>query len=367
MKSIKQSDDPSIIFKNVIDSPFKSWLDWELYINREVHELLWIYEGLKKSIPKGAKNKLENIISGSDFAYSDVNKNSRDTQFELRIASYFLKADFSVDLDTDTDIVASSDKHVFFIECKRVSGLNSLQKRIEEAFKQLKNRMPETLDGKNCHGIIVIDVTAVAYSHNGITMGVTFEHARNAIQKKLLLISNTLFLDRVLRKKSNVLELWLQIHMPSVTIIPRTISTRISSYFIPNIHMGRKRHSAWLELDLKRQTVVEQENLRVEKVPLEQRTKIKIPAGALFWVDTEKINEYIQDGLPAECDYSIPLIKATISNKEFIFGYFDLMLIDSNLDRREFTNSCLEVHQIGIILASHMLLIRDPYGEYYEF
>ena len=90
--SHSESINEFLIFKNSTDGPFESNADWYLYTLREIHELMWILKGLKKHIPKGINEKLELIVSGRDFAALDLNSLSRNTQFELRIASYFCQA-----------------------------------------------------------------------------------------------------------------------------------------------------------------------------------------------------------------------------------------------------------------------------------
>jgi len=126
--SINQSINPSDIFKHSTTSPFRHSTDWMLYVLREVHELMWILKGIKKRVPLGIDDKLKMIVSGRDFAVLDTNSNSRNTQFELRIASYFCQAGYDVDISTETDIIATSKRQAFYIECKRVGSEKQLEK-----------------------------------------------------------------------------------------------------------------------------------------------------------------------------------------------------------------------------------------------
>lgn len=104
------------IFKNVKDARFSSSLDWQLYLLREAHELMWIFRGLKAHTPKGIENKLEQLVRGSDFAALDTNTEPRDTQFELRVASYFCQAGSVVDVSTDTDVIAIGEGHAYIVD-----------------------------------------------------------------------------------------------------------------------------------------------------------------------------------------------------------------------------------------------------------
>ena len=134
--------DPRSIFKNVTDDRFQHGLDWYLYVLREVDELMLILKGLKQYVPNGVDERLTKIVGGSDFAALDKNTESRNIQFELRVASYFCLAGFLVDLTTDTDIIASKGRYHFYIECKRVSNSKQLEENLLKAKQQLLARMP---------------------------------------------------------------------------------------------------------------------------------------------------------------------------------------------------------------------------------
>ncbi len=95
------------IFLDPPDSPIRHGLDRLLYVLREVHELTWIGEGLRSANTRGLADKLEVVIHGADFAALDRNTGSRNTQFELRIASYLGRRGYRLDLSTLTDIIAT--------------------------------------------------------------------------------------------------------------------------------------------------------------------------------------------------------------------------------------------------------------------
>lgn len=137
--------DPKSIFKNVEDDRFKSSTDWYLYVLREVHELSFILKGLRSHIPIGVDNKLIKIVEGSDFAALDRNTECRNTQFELRIATYFCLSGFSVDMSSETDLVASKEDIAFYIECKRISSKKQLKDNLIKAKTQILNRIPKKI------------------------------------------------------------------------------------------------------------------------------------------------------------------------------------------------------------------------------
>jgi hypothetical protein len=230
------------IFKNSAGEPFRGGADWFLYVLREVHELMWILKGLKIHVPVGAEEKLRLIVGGRDFAALDQDSRSRDIQFELRIASYFCQSGFEVDMTTDTDVVARTNRYAFFVECKRVGRKSKLRARLSEARGQLTRQMPRRGGKRRLLGCIAVDVTKVAFTHNGLTFGVTNEHSRDVTQEKLLQIA--VEIDRRMSFEScpKLLCYWLQIHIPALIMqpLPATVATRFSSYHVPRPSLGRQ-------------------------------------------------------------------------------------------------------------------------------
>ena len=144
-----------------------------------------ILKGLKKHLPRGIEEKLNQVVGGRDFAALDKDSSSRNTQFELRIASYFCQAGYSVDMSNLTDIVATRDQTTYFVECKRVTSFSALIKRLKHAKKQLRARISKhTLVSRN-FGIIAVDVTKIAFKYNGLTLGLTADHTKDVIQDQL--------------------------------------------------------------------------------------------------------------------------------------------------------------------------------------
>lgn len=278
--------DPVKVFKNVSDSRFQHGLDWYLYVLREVDELAHILKGLKVHVPDGVDDRLCKVVAGADFAALDKNSESRNIQFELRIASYFCLSGFVVDLSTETDIVAFKGRRHFYIECKRVSNAKQLEENILKAKQQILARMPKRkgiLD--KCYGVIALDVTRVAYSHNGLTMGVTNEHARDVVQDALRGISSKIGHVNFFSKKPPIIQCWLQIHIPGLTEHPPQAFTRFSSMFLtnPEVAFGCKAalsllHRATAGLDLADPR---------EHPPKKLSTRLDLPAGTELWLDPD--------------------------------------------------------------------------------
>ncbi len=280
-----EKSNPVKVFKNVSDARFQHDLDWYLYVLREVDELAHILKGLKVHVPNGIDDRLRKVVAGADFAALDKNSESRNIQFELRIASYFCLSGFAVDLSTETDILAFKGRQHFYIECKRVSNAKQLEENILKAKQQILARMPKRKGIlAKCYGVIALDVTRVAYSHNGLTMGVTNDHARDVVQDALRGISNKLGHIKFFSKKPPIIQCWLQIHIPGLIEHPPQAFTRFSSMFLtnPEVTFGCKAalsllHSATAGLDLADPR---------EHPPKKLNTRLDLPAGAELWLDS---------------------------------------------------------------------------------
>ena len=226
------------IFKNSQDERFKSKTDWLLYALREVDELMWILKGFKTHVPNGLADRLKDLVSGSDFAALDTNSRARNVEFELRIASYFCQAGYQVDLSTTTDIIALNGDFAFFIECKRVASASQVKQRLAEAVKQLGRRMPRKHLNRHAYGYVALDVTKVAYSHNGLTWGITPEHSKDINQNKLKFIASQIDRDVNSYATKGLLKCWLQIHISCLIANPPAVMSRFSSYYIENFRLG---------------------------------------------------------------------------------------------------------------------------------
>ncbi|MBD9463923.1 hypothetical protein [Pseudomonas sp. Pdm06] len=285
--------DEKRIFKNVNDVRFQSPLDWHLYLLREAHELMWILRGLKKHVPIGVEPKLEKIVSGSDFAALDKNTESRDTQFELRIASYFCQSGCTVDLATDTDIIAITDKHAYFVECKRIAGIRNLKDNLVKAKDQILLRMPKKYEGRHANGIIAADVTKLAFLHNGLTMGQTPDHARDIIQSKLKEIARKASTLQIFTGRPDIIECLLQIHIPSVVMFPSATTTRFSSYSIHNKKLDRKSSSAIREFYNISQAGSISDDREIPSKQLKHRKFIDVPAGSSYSLEQDLITKIL--------------------------------------------------------------------------
>lgn len=355
----------STIFKNSAEGPFESSTDWMLYVLREVHELMWILKGIKMRLPLGIDEKLRIIIGGRDFAALDADSLSRNTQFELRISSYFCQAGCEVDLSTETDIIALTDDQAFYLECKRVGSPNQFVKRLSEARRQLNNRMPRK-DGKRfVVGCIAADVTKVAFSHNGLTWGMTEEHCRDIIREKLIGIARDSERMPLFRNCRNLLSYWLQIHIPSLVMhpYPPTTTTRFSSYHLFSDSLCRKGRRAAIDFRDIFESASKADTRNTPAKKLKLRTSINFPKGTTFSLDDGLLMEFLKHGKVTERDINDEVGTITINGRNHAFSFFDFRTTLDGITK-EWRNSLPEdPNQVRIQLIMHMYAHRFPYEE----
>lgn len=361
----KQPDE-SQIFKTAIDPRFQSPLDWMLYVLREVHELMWILKGLKARMPLGADEKLEKIIGGRDFAALDGQTESRDTQFELRIASYFCQAGWNVDLSTQTDIIASSKASpwAFYVECKRIASGNGIRGNFLKAKKQLIARMPETHEGTKPYGVVAADVTRVAFNHNGLTWGVTNDHSRDVIQNKLAQIADTVEgVPTLFSAFPDLLGCWLQIHIPSLIQHPPTTVTRFSSTIVQSRAVNEDAGCAQALLELIANVGAYADPRELPDEKLERRTNVSLPAGTTYSFDTQVLDELFSSGhVTSKGEYD-EIGWITIEGAKHAFSTFDLNFLSrEDIEEARQGYDKKTPSEAALILILQMYLQRYPYA-----
>lgn len=358
------SVDAEKIFKNSAGEPFRSPVDWHLYVLREVHELMWILKGLKVHEPVGMDKKLRNIAGGRDFAALDVDSLSRNTQFELRIASYFCQSGCEVDISTSTDVIALTDRYAFYVECKRIGSKGKLGKRLLDARGQLSRKMPQYGSRRRPLGCIAIDVTKVTFTHNGLTWALTNEHSRDVIQDKLIEITTKN--DHLFSFKScpKLLCYWLQIHIPTLIMQPSPgAGTRFSSYRIRRPLLSRKDAKTLEAFDQVFESVSMCDVRTSPGQPLTPRSAVSFPAGTTFNLDDERVMELLEQETVSDREHAEVIGSMTFDGLEDRFTFFEVGLLPDEL-----INECRRQILADRPMGAFMLLAglyqrRYPYEE----
>ncbi|OGK51760.1 hypothetical protein A3B02_02420 [Candidatus Roizmanbacteria bacterium RIFCSPLOWO2_01_FULL_42_14] len=113
------------------------------YSQFNVLEMCNIIDAIDGSIQdeKILKKKLVDLSKGTYLLSEESSNNTkaRDTTFELSLFSFFQARGLNIKLgDPNPDLQLVSNNFTYNIECKRPHSLNSLEKHIKEAVKQLK-------------------------------------------------------------------------------------------------------------------------------------------------------------------------------------------------------------------------------------
>ncbi len=357
------SVDAAKIFKGAAEGPFEQTTDWLLYVLREAHELMWILKGLRVHIPRGIDAKLKIIVGGRDFAALDKDSTSRDAQFELRIASYFCQSNCEVDLSTETDIVAVSDDQAFYLECKRVGSKNKLSKRLSEAKAQLRGRMPKKSGARTIYGCIAVDVTKLAFSHNGLTFAMTNEHSRDVVQKKLIGIAVDSQKLPLFRDCSNLFGYWFQIHIPSLILQPPTTATRFSSFHIFRDSMSRKESKSAKAFRHIFESSSQDDRRTIPAKPLTPRLNFTFPSGTEFSVDESVFKEFWEHGEVVARGINDEVATLKLNNREHAFSFLDFTMVLPSLTDQWRMAMAGEADRARLELVVRMYAQRFPYEE----
>ena len=348
------------LFQPSNDYAFEHERDLHLYVLREVHELMWIFRGINENLPKGIEQKIATVVGGADFAALDVNSKSRDVQFELRIASYFCLRGYDVDLSLATDIIASLNRDTYYVECKRVGSQRQLKKRVGEARRQLDRRMPKRREKRRTFGVCAIDVTKVAYPHNGLTFGVTSDHAKHVIQDKLERVSNSLEPDQF---SSKVLLVWLQVHIASLISYPNQFSSRMSSLFSLNPRLGYKARKSFQNLRDVLEAGDEPDPKEHPPTELTLRKSIAMPKGTLFGWDEHLIECYLNRGELPEYPPEQVVANLKVEEVEYEFTYFEFKTLTEHIDEDNRIRIGENAVEAQLELICEMYGRRYPYAE----
>ena len=346
------------IFSRDAKQYIKSPLDCEMYVLREIHELLWIMRGVKQRMPNGARGKLEQIVSGRDFSASDACTSARNIQFELRIASYFCQDGYDVDIATESDIVATKGEDTFLLECKRVSSSKHFVRRIIEARQQIERRAE-----RGIHGIVAVDTSNIAFPHKGLVWGLTNEHTRDIIQDKHVSIWQGFDQRKIFSLSSSIIAVWLQIHMPALIRYPRQIVARLSSFIADNPLMNRSQRNAYDRFTYTSE--IGYRNAMREKPArkLKLRESVVLPAGTTLAWDEHLLASLLETGKLDARQPEDVVLKMRLGGEEHLFFFQEMYELLPHLDRPQLTELSTDPLALRFFLACQLFGQRYPYED----
>jgi len=159
--------------KNVatIDAALKAGTLISLEEREDVEDLVWslvdaqefvkIYEGLKDEPPDVIKPLFRKALQGTLHPGRETSYKSnigRNTAFELRLAAGLRKAGAQVQLGQRADLIIDHAGVRVYVECKRPFVSSTIRANIEEARKQLRNRLNADAHPL-CIGLVAISVS----------------------------------------------------------------------------------------------------------------------------------------------------------------------------------------------------------------
>ena len=326
-------EDYYFIFKNCDRKRFRSSQDFALYMMHEVRELQFIARGLKTGLISGYESKLRKIFKGNDFATDDSNKEFRNTQFELKIATYFASNEYAVDLSQTTDIVAKKGRTTFFAECKRVSSEKTLITRVSEAEKQLSKRLPKQGFFKRFYGLVFCDVSQLI-APKGLLFGSVVEEIAEIVRIRIDALLTDV--DNSIGNKFSGQKLLLSFHcgVPSIFMFPPTMHT-----FSTHRQLIAKKAS-FRELFAIRETfqilvapIVNIDPRSVQRPQIKLPETYLIPEGTKFSIDDWILEHYLEGKFSYKNDIDEILAFIVHTNgKRDEFSSWHLSMVASNME-----------------------------------
>lgn len=135
----------------------------------EAMEMISIYDGLAQIQDPHFLLQLRSLAKGPHFISEETARStiSRDTAFELLIAAHLMRLGLPPESLPPADILFRFRNKNIVVECKRPSSSEMINRRIEDGFKQIRNRANSGLAAK-IRGIVAVDLSKVIDPENEI-------------------------------------------------------------------------------------------------------------------------------------------------------------------------------------------------------
>ena len=175
------------------------------------------------------KNKLVDLAKGT-YLLSEENPadtKARDTTFELSLFSFLQARGLDINIcEPNPDLRLKSEKYTYEIECKRPQSVNSLEKSIKKATKQLGRS-----SGNNVIPTIALSLDQVLFERKDLILDSKDEtSASNFLNTtfELFLRDNLKMLQKVINNKSCLVLYYLSCLVGFKTDIPMANATFIT-------------------------------------------------------------------------------------------------------------------------------------------
>jgi len=223
--------------------------------------------------------------------------------------------------------------------------------------------MPEKLGTRLTFGFIAVDVTKVAYSHNGLTLGWTTEHSRDVIQRELIRVADQVGNFPLFRDCRTLLGYWLQIHLPTLIMHPTQMATRFSSCHIFREDMSPKGQRAVRSFQGIFEGASKGDSRETPPRRKTLRGEVCFPKGSLLFLEPDILREFLERGTVQERDRDSTVAHVTIDGRRHEFSFFELRLLLDNLDKNWKDLRCQDSMAVMCYLVARMYAQRFPYEE----
>lgn len=317
------TEKPSTYFRE--DCENMTALEVQLHVLREVHELIFIMNGLKKKDIPGLAERVSGVIGGRSFAPLDHNSQSRDWQFELRMASYFSRRGYKLDLSTETDIVAKGVFNSIYIECKRIRGHKALLSRLAEAEKQIINRIPPNTAVHRYFGLCCLDVTQLVYDHNEFNLDYSFETTRHVARAKVMKVRDEIQASNRMPFRHRFLGTSLHVHNAALSIVPTAAGTFFTGLILQNWPLTPRELIAGILLRRKIYRTGVDDDALVDNAH-RPRKRVWAASQISFQTDHEVIDALLERGEFLARNLSDTILTIIVAEKEVHkFSYFEIV------------------------------------------
>lgn len=131
---------------------------------QECLELVLVKNTFHDEKSSGFKSTLSKVVSGDDHLEHAQASEPRNFMFELLVAARFKQAGYTIDFDSNTDIIARKNEQTFYIECKRIVSERGYEANLKKAYEQLQKRMPPKKSDSTL-GLIFVDILPFVSKH----------------------------------------------------------------------------------------------------------------------------------------------------------------------------------------------------------
>jgi len=150
----------------------------------EVYSLEHACSGFSDLSEPGLRARLEKAISGASNLADEKRTGTRDTLFELVMASWLRVGGFKVSLQNSEDVWFEIQGVPCIMECKRIQSISKLKSRIDKASEQLIRQL-RAPQNTAMRGFVAVDISKVFMTSYGVLRGGDWKALGNAFSRRL--------------------------------------------------------------------------------------------------------------------------------------------------------------------------------------